>query len=264
MIQSNSEFLPNLSSQTANLRALTQKHKKFIWTAIHQTEFENIKQFHEDILNWYFVPHETTYLFVDAHCTGLGAVLAQRPSIEDCLPVAIASWATSKIEQCYPQLDLEGIAVDFVLCQFHQYLIGGPQVNVITDHKLLVSIFQNKQLGSLCLDCIKLHHQDINFKLTWKKGATNPADYASRHATPLSYLLKHIQQESEEYSKLCWFLHRSPYMQYLSIDALPEHANKDKILQDLSVHILHHWKSEATSNYAAYLKVLDELSQMED
>ena len=60
--------------------------------------------------------HETIYLFVDAHCTGLGAVLAQGPSIEDCLPVAITSRATSKIEQRYPQLALKGIAVDFGLC----------------------------------------------------------------------------------------------------------------------------------------------------
>ena len=105
------------------------------------------------------MPHDTTYLFVDAHCTGLGAVLAQGPSIEDCLPVAIASRATSKIEQRYPQLDLEGIAVDFGLRQFCHYLIGGPQVNVITDHKPLVSIFQNKRLGSLYLDRIKLRHQ---------------------------------------------------------------------------------------------------------
>ena len=218
-------FLPNLSSQTAILRALTQKHKKFIWATIHQKEFENIKkQFHEDILNQYFVPHETIYLFVDAHHTALAAVLAQGPSIEDCLPVVIASRATSKIEQRYPQLDLEGIAVGFGLRRFNQYLIGGPQVNMITDHKPLVSIFQIKRLGSLCLDHIKLCHLDINSKLIWKKGATNPADYASRHTTPLSHLPKHIQQESEEYSKLCWFLHQLPYMECLSIAALREHT----------------------------------------
>ena len=80
--------------------------------------------------------------------------------------------ATSKFEQRYTQLDLEGIAVDFGLRRFRQYLIVGPQVNVITDHKPLVSIFQNKRLGSLRLDRIKLHHQDINFKFTWKKEAT--------------------------------------------------------------------------------------------
>ena len=131
---------------------------------------------------------------------------------------------------------------------------------MITEHKPLVSIFRNKWLGSLHLDCIKLCHQDINFKLTWKKGATNPADYASRHATPLSHLPKHIQQELEEYSKLCWLLHKSPYMEYLSIAALQEHTSKDEILQDLSAHILHNRKPEASSNCAAYSKVFDELT----
>ena len=204
--------------------------------------------------------NETIYLFVDAHHTALAAVLAQGPSIEDCLPVIIASRATSKIEQRYPQLDLEGIAVGFGLRRFNQYLIGGPQVNMITDHKPLVSIFQIKRLGSLCLDHIKLCHLDINSKLIWKKGATNPADYASRHATPLSHLPKHIQQELEEYSKLCWLLHKSPYMEYLSIAALQEHTSKDEILQDLSAHILHNRKPEASSNCAAYSKVFDELT----
>ena len=131
---------------------------------------------------------------------------------------------------------------------------------MITDHKTLVSILQNKRLGSIFLDRIKLCHQDINFKLTWKKGATNPADYASRHATPLSHLPKHIQQESEEYSKLCWLLHRSPYMECLSIAILRKHTNKDEILQDLSAHILHNRKPEATSNCATYSKVFDELT----
>ena len=111
---------------------------------------------------------------------------------------------------------------------------------------------------------MKLRHQDINFKLIWKKGATNPTDYASRHATPLSHLLKHIQQESEEYSKLCWFLHQSPYMECLSIAAIREQTSKDEILKDLSAHILRNRKPEATSNCAAYSKVFDELSQMED
>ena len=77
--------------------------------AIHQKEFENIrKQFHEDILNRYFVPHETTYLFVDVHRTGLGAVLAQGSSIEDCLPVTIASGATSKIKSVTLSLTWKG------------------------------------------------------------------------------------------------------------------------------------------------------------
>ena len=47
------------------------------------------------------------------HHSGLGAILAQGNSAEHTVPVAIASRATSKAEDRYPQLDLEGMAVDF-------------------------------------------------------------------------------------------------------------------------------------------------------
>ena len=50
---------------------------------------------------------------MDAHRTGLGAVLAQGNSINNT--VAIASRTTTKVEQRYPQIDLEGLAVDFGL-----------------------------------------------------------------------------------------------------------------------------------------------------
>ena len=49
-------------------------------------------------------------------------------------------------------------------------------------------------------------------------------------------------------------------MECLSIATLREHTNKDEILQDLSAHILHNRKPEATSNCAAYSKVFDELT----
>ena len=124
--KSNSEFLPNLSSLTAYLRALTQKNKTIIWKVIHQKEFENIqkKQFHEDILNPYFTPHKTKYLFVDTHHIRLGAILVQEMSIEDSDPVAIESRATSRIEQHYLQVDLEGMAVYFDLRRFHTIILS--------------------------------------------------------------------------------------------------------------------------------------------
>ena len=185
MIKSNAEFIANLSSLTSNLRALTEKHKKFNWTKTHQQEFDHIKAvFCKDAINRFFDPNQPTYLFVDAHYTGLGAISAQGPSIQKCLPVAIASRATSKIEKRYPQLDLEGLAVDFGLHRFQQYIIGGPAITIVTDHKPFVSIFHNKHLGSLHLDRIKLHHQNVKYNLIWQKGAINPADYISCHTIP--------------------------------------------------------------------------------
>lgn len=92
MIQSNAEFIPNLSTLTANLRTLTEKHRKFIWTKIHQQEFDHIKRvFCKDTINRFFDPNQNTYLFIDAHHSSFGAILAQGSSIDQCRPVAIAS-----------------------------------------------------------------------------------------------------------------------------------------------------------------------------
>ena len=87
--------------------------------------------------------------------SGVGAILAQGNSAEDTVPVAIASLATNKVEHRYPQLDLAGMAVDFGLRRFRQYIVGGPTVTVVADHKPLTGIFRNTRLGSIRLDRIK-------------------------------------------------------------------------------------------------------------
>ena len=55
-----------------------------------------------------------TFIFVDAHITGIGAMLAQ-DDITSARPVAFASRTTSQAETQYPQLDLEAISIDFGL-----------------------------------------------------------------------------------------------------------------------------------------------------
>ena len=56
-----------------------------------------------------------TFIFVNAHITGLGAMLAQEDDITSTRPVAFASRTTSQAETQYPQLDLEAISIDFGL-----------------------------------------------------------------------------------------------------------------------------------------------------
>ena len=187
MLQSNSTFIQRISQYTQQLRNLTKMNSTFKWNKDHQREFEQVKSmFHKDILIQYFDPQKNTYIFVDAHRTGLGAVLAQGCLINDTVPIAIASRTTTKVEQRYPQIDLEGLAVDFGLRRFRQYIVGGPLVKVVIDHKPLVSIYANKHLGSIRLDRVKLRPQDITFEVCWQPGNVNPADYASRHAIQLT------------------------------------------------------------------------------
>ena len=82
-----------------------------MWNKAHQTAYEAlIARFKQRTLLQYFE--------MDAHKTGLGAMLAQGDSIENAKSVAIASRTTNTSEQKYPQIDLETLAIDFALRRF--------------------------------------------------------------------------------------------------------------------------------------------------
>lgn len=207
MIQSNKDFIPFIARETCHLRALTKKHKKFVWTKECQQEFDNLKEmFSETVMMTHFDPSKSTFIQVDAHRSGLSAILLQGESLDEAKPVACASRATTSVEQRYPQLDLEALAVDFGLRRFRFYCVGGPTVTMVMDHKPLLGVFGHTRNGSIRSDRIKLRHQDIRYKLHWRKGSQNPADFMSRRGVPFSKLPKHVQEESGEFEKTVWFL----------------------------------------------------------
>ena len=77
-IQSNKEFITSIASKTVHMRKLLKKHAHFRWTEVCQNEFDQLKQeLREDILMQHFDPSLNTYIYVDAHKTGLSAVLKQ-------------------------------------------------------------------------------------------------------------------------------------------------------------------------------------------
>ena len=58
---------------------------------------------------------------------------------------------------------LECCPIDFNLRRFRFFLVGGPQVKIITDHKPLVSVFAHTRSGSTRCEKIKLRSQDIDY-----------------------------------------------------------------------------------------------------
>ena len=173
MLQANAEFIPNLCRQTVHLRAPTQKHKCFKWLVACVKESECLKTlFHEDALLHYLDSDLPTYLFVDAHKSGLSAILSQGPSPDKARIVACASRTTTPVERKYPQLDLEALSIDFALCHYCQYVVEGPEVTVFTDQKPLVNIFKSHHKGSVCTDRIQLCYQDVHFKVLWRAGSS--------------------------------------------------------------------------------------------
>ena len=74
------------------------------------------------------------------------------------------------------------MAVDFGLGRFRDYCVRAKNISVVTNHKPLKAIFENKRLGSIRIDRTKLHHQDIVYKIDWMPGKLNPTDYLSRNS----------------------------------------------------------------------------------
>ena len=261
MMQSLSDFIPNLSQQTYHLRQLTKKHSQFKWNKHHQQEFENLKSaLSNNTLLAYFNPDIPTYIYVDAHKSGLSATLLQGKTLDTAHPVAFSSRATSDVESRYPQLDLEALAIDFGLRRYRQYIAGGPKIDIITDHKPLVSIFSNTRKGSIRTDRIKLRHQDISYTVIWRKGTQNPSDYLSRHAIPFNKLPKSIRKETSEFEKTVWFLQFSPYTEAISMSNIIRATNSDNKLIKLKDCIIKGYIEKSNTQLSPYIKIFDELS----
>ena len=143
-IQSNSDFIKNFAQKAAPLHELTCKNTHFKWKLTHQQCFEELLQsFKKDTLLRYFDTKKKIFVVTDAHATGLGAMLLQGDDFELAKLVVIASRTTSNAEHRYLQLNLETTGIDFDLCRFWNYLVGAPEVIVVTDHKPLCPIFNS-------------------------------------------------------------------------------------------------------------------------
>ena len=135
------------------------------------------------------------------------------------------------------------MAVDFGLRRFREYCVGADNINVVTDHRPLKAIFENKRLGSIRIDRTKLRHQDINYHLLWRKGKLNPADYLSRHPSKVT---KKYEQEASEDAKLLYCLHNKAFVQKdITIARIQEETKKDTVLQSLIHHIHLHTTPES-------------------
>ena len=207
---------------------------------------------------------KTTFIFTDAHITGVGAMLAQGEDRKSAKPVAFASRTTSKGEAKYPQLDLEALAVDFGLRRFRHYLVGAPStINVITDHKPLCSIFNGKRKGSIRTERIKMRHQDIQYKVEYQRGSSNQADYMSRRGKPLNSISKDEQKETEDLNNLLYTLHTTPIMDKIGLKEIAEETEKDVTLRQISKMIKNNknWihKSE-DKNLQRFSQILPEIT----
>lgn len=167
MVQYMSRFVPNLTDIVMPMQNLLKNDVPFNWSETQQSSFEKMK---EAIVNSptlaIFNDKKDLTLENDASEYGLGSVLLQEGK-----PLGFASRTLTSAEQNYAQIEKEMLAVTFGLKKFHQFTYGRP-VNVITDHKPLVSISKKplckapKRLQSMFLKA-----QEYDYELSYLPGS---------------------------------------------------------------------------------------------
>ena len=259
MLQSNKDFIPALANKTKHIRTLLKKSSRFVWTDKCQKEFDQIKEeFSKDIMLSHFDPTLQTEIWVDAHVTGLSAILIQVDKGNRQV-VSVASRATTPTESRYPQIDLESLAVDFGLRRYRFYVVGAPEVKVVTDHKPLCSIFKNIRKGSIRSERIKLRHQDIAYQVVYEKGEKNPADYLSRHAMPLNQIPSEQMEETNELEKTIWYLQYSPYLEAIKMESIVKETERDPVMKKLKDFLKKGHSHTQDPDLKPYTKFVDKL-----
>lgn len=93
-------------------------------------------------------PSFHTVVSADASAYGLGTVLRQQQTNRELCPVTYISRALTETEQCYAQIEKEGLAVTWACNRFQDYLTG-LSFHIETDHKHLVLLLSTRNLDEI-------------------------------------------------------------------------------------------------------------------
>jgi hypothetical protein len=204
-------FIKDFALITKPIRQLTCKDQPWKWDKEQQTALENLKSALSTTTTLgYFDPEKPTTLFVDGSPIGLGAVLTQSDPVSgESNPLYYASYPLTATEARYPQIDREALSIYWSIKRFHLYLYG-KEFTVVTDHKPLVSLFNNPtSKPSARIERWLMELQRYRFTVEYRPGKENPADYASRH--PLTQLSDESDTTETE-----------AYIAYIAKNAVPK------------------------------------------
>ena len=187
MANYSSKYIRDFATLTAPLRELTRKDVRFEWTQKHQAAFEKLKTTLATApCMSYFDKKKETFVVVDASPVGVSVILSQKPKSRDTNNqqiIAYASRALTDTEKRYSQTEKEALAIIWAVEHFHLFLFGS-EFTLVTDHKPLEIIYgQRTAKTSARIERWVLRLQPYAFKIVYKSGVNNPADYLSRHPT---------------------------------------------------------------------------------
>jgi hypothetical protein len=140
-------FSDQIAKMAEPLRPLLQKSNKYLWLANHEQAFRQVKEalIAPPILKAFDVSLPTVLKTDASRSNGLGFALLQRHGDRLHL-VQCGSRFVTPTESRYAVVELEMLAVEWAVNKCRVYLLGLPEFSIITDHKPLVPILNQKGL----------------------------------------------------------------------------------------------------------------------
>ena len=140
-----SSFLPELHRIRSPLNHLLKKEIKWNWSLECKVAFAKIKaSLSSDLLLTHFNPTLDIVVVSDASDDGVGAVISHIFPDGSQKAIAHASRSLTSAERNYDQIEKEALAIIYALKKFHK-MVYRRHFPLVTDHKLLVSIFGSKK-----------------------------------------------------------------------------------------------------------------------
>ena len=209
----------------------------------------------------YFDKRKQTFVTVDASPIGISAILSQKPKhreVNHQQIISYASRALSDVEKRYSQTEKEALAIVWAVEHFHLFLYGS-EFTLINHHKPLEVIYgQRNAKTSARIERWVLRLQPYTFRIIYKSGANNPADYLSRHPTHDSKQ-KTQEKMTEQYVN---FVTRNSVPKALTLKEIIDATNSDVTLTTLRDAIkTNKWDSPVVKPFKA---VKNELTSTTD
>ena len=223
------EYIPDYAIITAPLRELTKKNIAFKWENRHQKAFEQLKmKLTSTPVMAYFDTKKRSLVIVDGSPYGISAILAQKEHHSQQYKIlSYASRALSPVETRYSQTDIEGLSLVWGIEHFRMFLIGS-EFDVITDHKALESIFNNpRSRPPARIERWMMRLQPFNFKVIYRKGSLNEADYLSRHPA----VIEREQITSTSAEEYVNYVTNCSVPKSMTLDEIKKATHNDPVLQ---------------------------------
>ena len=143
-----------------------------------------------------YQPGRKTLVICDASPVGLGGGLFQKTA-HGYQPVHYVSRALTETERKHIQIEREALAVELSTNRLQMYLLGSQEIQIATDNKPLVPIFNNPSAKlPPRLERLRMKTQHLDFVMIHITGKSNMTDYLSRHPLPdeeETHLERHVR-----------------------------------------------------------------------